>query len=344
MFCTIGLLYKNNLKQKTMKKSNRKKNVSTIVIACITLAMGSVYAQTNKIAKFSGTTVPTGLAQSGLIEVSGKLGIGTTAPGSKLSIVGGGGGTIDLFVNGRILTGDAGSAGGMWCNSALTQFIGQIEPSIVANTVGIYNNGWRLAVSSGGFVGIGTATPITPLHVESTTALLSRIKRKSGGSDLTAVAEIENGSGIGWRYGVAGTGNGLGIGNGQFYVEKTGFGAAFVISPNKNILINKTAETNSIYKLDVNGEMRANGITVNTTGADFVFAADYNLNKLEYVEQFIKQNHHLPEIPSANEMTANGMNVGELNKTLLQKVEELTLYIIDQNKRIATLELSRNSK
>jgi hypothetical protein len=326
-----------------MKKFNHKKNVS-IVIACMTLAIGSVNAQTNKIAKFSGTTVPSGLAQSGLIEVSSKVGIGTTTPSSKLSVFGGGGGTIDLLVNGRILTGDAGSAGGMWCNSGLTQFFGQIEPSIVANTVGIYNNGWRLAVSSGGFVGIGTATPITPLHVESTVSLLSKIKRKSGGSDLTAIAEIENGSGIGWRYGVSGTGNGLGIGNGLFYVEKTGFGAAFVISSNKNILINKVAETNSIYKLDVNGEMRANGITVNTTGADFVFASDYKLNKLEYVEQFIKENHHLPEIPSANQMVENGMNVGELNKTLLQKVEELTLYIIDQNKRIATLELSNNAK
>lgn len=90
--------------------------------------------------------------------------------------------------------------------------------------------------------------------------------------------------------------------------------------------------------------MRANGITVNTTGADFVFETDYKLNKLEYVERFIKENHHLPEIPSAKEMTENGMNVGELNKTLLQKVEELTLYIIEQNKRIATLEDTCNAK
>lgn len=207
-----------------MKKFNCKKNVSTIVIACITLAIGTVNAQTNKIAKFSGTTVPSGLAQSGLIEVNSKIGIGTLTPGSKLSILGTGGGTIDLSVNGRIISGDAVNAGGIWCNSALTQFFGQIESAVATNTttVGIYNNGWRLAVANSGFVGVGTATPITPFHVEGSTAFLSRIKRKSGTGDLTALAEIENGSGIGWRYGVAGTGNGLGIANGLFYVEKQG--------------------------------------------------------------------------------------------------------------------------
>ena len=187
------------------------------------------------------------------------------------------------------------------------------------------------------FVGIGTINPATPLHVEGSTAFLHRIKRTSTGADLTALAEIENGNGVNWKYGVGGTGNGLGIDNGQFYIERTGAGVAMLITSGKNILINKVSQTNSIYRLDVNGEVRANGVTVNSTGADFVFAPDYKLNKLEEVERFIQLNHHLPEIPSAQEMTENGMNVGELNKQLLQKVEELTLYIIELNKQIQEL-------
>lgn len=187
------------------------------------------------------------------------------------------------------------------------------------------------------YVGIGTTNPVTQLHVEGSTAFLYRMKRTNSGADLTALAEIENGSGVNWRYAVGGTGNGLGIDNGQFYIEKTGSGIALLITPGKNVLINKTAQTNSIYKLDVNGEVRANGVTVNSTGADFVFQPGYKLNKLEDVELFIKKNHHLPEIPSAQEMTENGMNVGELNKQLLQKVEELTLYIIELNKQIQEL-------
>jgi hypothetical protein len=208
-------------------------------------------------------------------------------------------------------------------------------------SLGTVNNGTQYSIlnikQSNQFVGIGTTNPLAQLHVEDAKALLFRIKRTSSGSDLTAIAEIENGGGINWRYGVGGTGNGLGINSGQFYIEKTGSGAALVISVNKNILINKVTETNANYKLDVNGEVRANGLTLNTTGADFVFADDYHLNKLEDVENFIKQHHHLPEIPSAKEMVENGMDVAGLNKNLLQKVEELTLYVIELNKQIQTL-------
>jgi hypothetical protein len=59
---------------------------------------------------------------------------------------------------------------------------------------------------------------------------------------------------------------------------------------------------------------------------------------LHEVEQFITQNQHLPNVPSATEVESNGINIGEMNAVLLQKVEELTLYIIQMEKRIADLE------
>ena len=69
--------------------------------------------------------------------------------------------------------------------------------------------------------------------------------------------------------------------------------------------------------------------------ADFVFAPDYKLPKLEAVEEHIKEKQHLPEIPSAAEIEEKGVDVAEMNMKLLQKIEELTLYVIDQNKRLS---------
>ncbi|GAB6012693.1 hypothetical protein [Viscerimonas tarda] len=97
---------------------------------------------------------------------------------------------------------------------------------------------------------------------------------------------------------------------------------------------------NPYYKLDVNGTLRAREIKVNlNTGADFVFEPNYQLKSLNEVHSFIKENKHLPEIPSAAEMTSGDTDLGVLQVKLLQKIEELTLYVIQQNDKIQTLEL-----
>lgn len=91
---------------------------------------------------------------------------------------------------------------------------------------------------------------------------------------------------------------------------------------------------NPQYKLDVNGTIRAKEIKVETGWADFVFAPDYNLPTLGEVELHIEAHKHLPGIPTEAEVKKNGVNLGEMNVKLLQKVEELTLYMIQQNKEI----------
>jgi len=87
-------------------------------------------------------------------------------------------------------------------------------------------------------------------------------------------------------------------------------------------------------ELDVVGTIKANEIKVIAQTADFVFEPDYNLRPLNEVEVFVKENKHLPEIPSAKQMETEGVNVAEMNKLLLQKVEELTLYLLEQNKKM----------
>ncbi len=88
--------------------------------------------------------------------------------------------------------------------------------------------------------------------------------------------------------------------------------------------------TNPQNKLDVNGTIRAKEIKVESGWADFVFDEDYNLPSLEEVSSHIKENKHLPGIPSATEVAKDGVNLGEMNVKLLQKIEELTLYVIKQ--------------
>ena len=92
------------------------------------------------------------------------------------------------------------------------------------------------------------------------------------------------------------------------------------------------------YKLAVNGTIRAKEIKVDSDWADFVFKKDYKLPTLKEVETHINENGTLPGIPSESEVKGNGVNLAETNALLLQKIEELTLYIIQQEKRMESME------
>jgi len=111
-------------------------------------------------------------------------------------------------------------------------------------------------------------------------------------------------------------------------------GGVYPLSINSgNVIIGRTTQNNPIYRLDVFGSARANSITVNAVGADFVFESTYKLYSLPALKKYIDQNHHLPEIPSAKEMQKDGLNVGENQVKLLQKVEALTLYLIQKDEK-----------
>lgn len=88
-------------------------------------------------------------------------------------------------------------------------------------------------------------------------------------------------------------------------------------------------------KLAVNGTIHAREVIVDLVGwPDYVFQDDYNLMSLEELEKSINKNKHLPNIPSACEIENNGIQLGQMNKKLIEKVEELTLYIIQLNKEL----------
>ncbi len=98
-------------------------------------------------------------------------------------------------------------------------------------------------------------------------------------------------------------------------------------------------------KLAVKGKIHAEEVKVDLSvpGPDYVFKEDYDLKSLEEVQTYIKEHGHLPNIPSAKEMEANGIQLGEMNMKLLEKVEELMLYTLEQEKKIQNLKV-QNSK
>jgi hypothetical protein len=100
---------------------------------------------------------------------------------------------------------------------------------------------------------------------------------------------------------------------------------------NGNVGIGTTSPTE---RLSVNGKIRAQEIKVETSGwPDYVFAKDYQLPSLQETEQHIKDKGHLLGIPSAEEVKANGIDLGEMNAKLLKKIEELTLLLIETDKK-----------
>jgi hypothetical protein len=90
--------------------------------------------------------------------------------------------------------------------------------------------------------------------------------------------------------------------------------------------------------LAVKGAVRANEIIVDTGWSDYVFDAGHRVAPLSEVADYIAQNHHLPDMPSSEEVAKSGVSVGEMQSKLLAKIEELTLHLIQDEKKIAELE------
>lgn len=115
------------------------------------------------------------------------------------------------------------------------------------------------------------------------------------------------------------------------------------INTNGNVSIGTVDPDPTGALLTVKGKIHAQEVLIdlNSPLADYVFSSEYKLMPLFEVEKFVKLNRHLPEIPSAADVKENGLNMGEMQNKLLQKIEELTLYVIEQQKRIEQLEMNQ---
>ena len=109
-----------------------------------------------------------------------------------------------------------------------------------------------------------------------------------------------------------------------------------------NGVFSGTLTVGSGFSCAADGALKVKSLKVTTTDwPDYVFGDSHRLMPLPEVESYINANGHLPEVPSAEEAEANGVDLGEMNRLLLQKVEELTLYVIDLQKQLDELNCGR---
>ena len=211
------------------------------------------------------------------------------------------------------------------------------------------------AFPSTGNVGIGTTTPLNQLEIRLTstggislgawnqppTAGAMRFVGTTGSNGTFNGGNIIGGDNGAAGMAIINTINGAGLSQDvAFYTHLNGFQSAqkMLITSDGNVGIGTTDPKG--YRLAVNGNAIFTGVKVKQYGAwpDYVFDANYSLPSLNDVEAYIKTHKHLPDMISADEAAKEGLDLGSSQGQLLKKVEELTLYMIEMNKKVERLQ------
>jgi len=217
--------------------------------------------------------------------------------------------------------------------------------AITANAQWNYN-GTHIYNSNAGNVGIGYNSPGTLLDVAKNMTEPTISVRNLGGPGGPSYRMYDQLSGSDWKFKATNTG-GFKIRDNAFsldviQVEANSSANVIYINAAGNVGIGTTAPSE---KLSINGNVKCKQVEVTLTGwSDFVFEDDYSLMSLAEVDAFIRKNKHLPGVPSAKEVIGNGNNLGEMDAILLQKIEELTLYVIELKKENEELKARINNQ
>ncbi len=268
------------------------------------------------------------------IHADGNVGIGTSSPRGKLDVTGGNiylsddtnvGTNQSIFLPGHIYMSPYSGS-----NITYLQARRQDNSGTTSLRVRTYNNGAlteAMQIQGNGNVGIGTTNPGAKLEVYAGDLLLKGLGDDAG--DLLFQKST-------------------GVQLGRIWSDPSGISSLYLSSGDNNpdLTINDAGNvaigtTTADAKLTVKGNIHTQEVLVDLNGAvapDFVFEPGYELRSLPETEAYIKENKHLPEIPSAAEMQANGVELKTMNLKLLQKIEELTLYVIEQGKKMEGME------
>jgi len=234
-------------------------------------------------------------------------------------------------------------------------FFGDLQGSQWIVSKGNHSNP-KLVVNDNGYVGIGMVTPLSKLHVAGTImagagdsvtgvnafsipygagSMCNWGSLRSTGSSYMSYGVKADGANAGWLS------SGTNESSVKTAITLDNEGFKLLASASQQVAIDSPVTMPEIMRISASGNALLQGkleakelkVTLTPT-ADFVFDENYNLPALENIEKHIKEKKHLPEIASAKEMEKEGVNVGEFQIKLLQKIEELTLYVIEQNKQL----------
>jgi hypothetical protein len=197
------------------------------------------------------------------------------------------------------------------------------------------------ALKVGGSLGIGTITQAAALHINAGNSGYANaviiedtdpiIRMRNGATDKGFIQVV----GDDIKVGTVVTND---VGN--YMVRTNGADRVVVRSDGKMVLGSPTGSAPvSNHLLAVKGRIAATEFTVTALASwpDYVFDNSYRLKSLEETEAFIKVNKHLPNIPAANVVEKEGYGLGEMQKLMMEKIEELTLHLIEANKEIQLL-------
>lgn len=283
---------------------------------------------------------------------SGNVGIGTTTATDKLTVRTATSNYGFTHTDGTITLGSfvGGTSGGGWLGTKSNHKLHFFTNNAVA----------QMTLATDGSVGIGTTTPAQKLDVNGSIQCAGHLVFNAangvldygpgGALYIRSLATQGNIASYTDRMVIMGTGN-VGIGSstpeGKLSVQTSsgssgesamlvrsngGSTECMVVRANGNVGIGTITPQS---RLAVNGKITCKEVEVTLAGfPDYVFEKDYRLMSLAEVEAYIAANGHLPNVPSACEVEENGLGLGEMNKILLEKVEELTLHAIEREKQM----------
>ena len=279
------------------------------------------------LARNDGAAAPLYLQQEGGLV---RMGSGTTAVNAKLQVTDGE--EASLSGDGYVVLGETSLDNIVMDNDEIQARNNGLASTLELQPAGgafrVGGGNYKLYINSSGNVGIGNSSPNAKLDVSG------RVRVVQNGEAIAIDGTDPN---IGfWR-------------NGAFHSWIGQYSNEMYIASNDKlhidadqIAIGAVQSTANNYKLTVTGKIICEELKVELTAnwPDYVFGEDYQLKPLHELKSYIATNKHLPNIPKASEVEKDGLEVGEMNRKLLEKVEELTLYIIDLQEQVDQLKLA----